>query len=96
MEKLSLGMPVHWLGSINLTLTNMLGSRRYVRYGTGISEEQTRAAPKWFIQWVATPLDSAFCQGPEGLLYLSKRVNKGKYFGEKMNSVVGLRSTKSN
>lgn len=79
MEKLSLGMPVHWLGSINLTLTNMLGSRRYVRYGTGISEEQTRAAPKWFIQWVATPLDSAFCPGPEGLLYLSKRVNKGKY-----------------
>ena len=25
-----------------------------------------------------------------------KRVNKGKYLGEKMNSVVGLRSTKSN
>ena len=22
---------------------------------------------------------SAFCQDPEGLLYLSKRVNKGKY-----------------
>lgn len=42
-------------------------------------EEQIRAAPKWFIQWVATPVNSAFCQDQEGLLYLSKRVNKRKY-----------------